>query len=330
MRLSISSRRPAVTSRERRPGRGAAAVALVVAGSLAALTLAPAATAHRGGHRADVSIVLPDATGAEGIAAGRGSTFYAGDLNNGDIFVGDVRRKSARLLIDAPEGRNAVGMKYHRRSGLLFVAGGPSGQAYVYDTRTREPVASFELGGGFINDVTLTRKGAWFTNSQSGELYLVPVRRHARLGEPRTLPLSGPAAGTPGGFNLNGIAALRGGRTLLVAHSADATIYTVNPRTGESAETGLDLPNVDGILADGRRVWAVQNQLNQVSVIKLDRRLSSGRVKRVITSDLFQVPTTVARFGSRLALPNAKFGLPDVEEYDVVVVGRHGHGHGHR
>ena len=36
-------------------------------------------------------IVLPGATSAEGIAAGRGSTFYAGDLFNGDIFRGDLR-----------------------------------------------------------------------------------------------------------------------------------------------------------------------------------------------------------------------------------------------
>ncbi len=211
-------------------------------------------------------------------------------------------------------------MKYDRRTGLLFVAGGPSGQAYVYDTRTREPVAAIDLAAGFINDVALTRAGAWFTNSQAGELYLVPFTRRGKLGEPRTLTLSGPAAGTPGGFNLNGITSLKGGRVLLVAHSADATLYTVDPRSGESAATGLDLPNVDGILAEGRRVWAVQNRLNQISVIRLDRRLNGGKVTDVVTSPLFQVPTTVARFGHRLAAANAKFGLPDVDSYDVAVV----------
>ena len=31
--------------------------------------------------------------------------------------------------------------------GLLFVAGGPTGQAYVYDTRSGETVATYQLGG---------------------------------------------------------------------------------------------------------------------------------------------------------------------------------------
>ena len=44
-----------------------------------------------------------------------------------------------------------------------------------------------------------------------------------------------------------------------------------------------------------------------------------------ILTDLFQVPTTVARFGDRLATVNAKFdtGLPPTaDQYEVVVVDR--------
>ncbi len=297
--------------------------ALVVAAAAPLAMLAPAAAHHGHGPRGDVAITLPGASGAEGIAAGRGTTFYAGDLATGDVFRGDVRRGTAEPFIDAPAGRMAVGMKYDGRTGLLFVAGGATGQAFVYDTRTRASVATYDLAPGFINDVTITRRGAWFTNSAAGELYLVPIGRHGTLGDLEVLPLTGPAAGTPGAFNLNGIASVCGGRVLLVAHSADATVYAVDPRTGASAPTGLDLPAVDGILAEGRRLWAVQNQLNQVSVIKLDRHLDGGRVEDVVTSPLFQVPTTVARFGHTLALPNAKFGVPDVTSYEVVVVRRH-------
>ena len=67
---------------------------------------------------------LPGASSAEGIAAGRGSTFYAGDLFGGDIFRGDVQRGSAELFIDAPDGRMAVGMAADVAHDLLFVAGG--------------------------------------------------------------------------------------------------------------------------------------------------------------------------------------------------------------
>lgn len=58
----------------------------------------------------DRVIVLPGANSAEGIAKGRGSTFYAGELFTGDIFRGNVRRGTAEKFIDAPEGRNAHGV----------------------------------------------------------------------------------------------------------------------------------------------------------------------------------------------------------------------------
>src|SRR5215204_6243149 len=122
-------------------------------------------------------IVLPGATSAEGIAAGRGATFYAGDLFAGDIFRGNVRRGTAELFIDAPAGRMAVGMAAALSHGLLFVAGGFTGQAYVYDTRTGATVATYQFGAPpatLVNDVALTKDGAWFTDSFQAQLYFVP------------------------------------------------------------------------------------------------------------------------------------------------------------
>ena len=124
------------------------------------------------------------ATSAEGIARGRGSTFYAGDLFAGDIFRGDVQRGSAEMFIDAPAGRMAVGMAFDRRHDLLFVAGGFTGQAYVYDTRSGETVKSYDFvtdGTSLINDVTLTGSGAWFTDSTKAMLYFVEVSKRASL-----------------------------------------------------------------------------------------------------------------------------------------------------
>ncbi len=81
-------------------------------------------------------IVLPGATSTEGIATGAGSTFYAGDLFAGDIFRGDLNSGEAELFIDAPSGRAALGLKADVANDLLFVAGGFTGQAYVYDLTT--------------------------------------------------------------------------------------------------------------------------------------------------------------------------------------------------
>jgi sugar lactone lactonase YvrE len=271
-------------------------------------------------------IVLPGATSAEGIAAGRGATFYAGDLFAGDIFRGNIRRGTAELFIDAPAGRMAVGMAADLRHDLLFVAGGFTGQAYVYDLGTGASVASYDLGDpetSLINDVTVTKAGAWFTDSFQARLYFVPVSRAGVPGPSRTLALSGPAADTSGEFNLNGIQATANGKTLIVAHSTNGQLYTVDPRTGASATiAGVSVPQVDGIVLEGRRLWAVQNT-NQVTRIRLGRHLTSGVVEKVITSPLFQVPTTAALFGRRLAVVNAKFDTgipPTADQYEIVLV----------
>ena len=278
-------------------------------------------------------IVLPGASSAEGIAAGRGATFYAGDLFRGDIFRGNVRRGTAELFIDAPEGRMATGMKVDVAHHLLFVAGGFTGQAYVYDTRTGATVATYQFAAPgpatappttVINDVAITRYGAWFTDSRQARLYFVPVSRAGVPGPTfSTLALSGPAADISGDFNLNGIQATANGKTLIVAHSTKGELYTVDPRTGNSAIiAGVSVPTVDGIVLEGRRLWAVQNS-NQVTRIRLGRHLTSGVVEKVITSDLFQTPSTAARFGSRLAVVNAKFDTgipPTAKQYEVVLV----------
>jgi hypothetical protein len=84
------------------------------------------------------------------------------------------------------------------------------------------------------------------------------------------------------------------------------------------------VPQVDGIVLEGRRLWAVQN-INQVTRIRLAPALSSGVVEEVITSELFQVPATAALFGSRLAVVNAKFDTgfpPTADQYEVIVVDR--------
>jgi hypothetical protein len=59
--------------------------------------------------------------------------------------------------------------------------------------------------------------------------------------------------------------------------------------------------------------------------VRLSPDLTSGTVEKVVTSELFQVPTTVARFGDRLAAVNAKFDTgipPTADRYEVVIVDR--------
>jgi sugar lactone lactonase YvrE len=293
---------------------------VLILGSAAPASAAP-------GKAAPASIVLPGATAAEGIAAGQGNIFYAGDLNTGDIFRGDVRKGTASLFIDAPQGRQALGMKVDVRHHLLFVAGGFTGQAYAYDTRTGATVATYQMGtpgSSIINDVTLTPQGAWFTDSVQAHLNFVPVSGHGIPGPFVTLPVTGPAADTGDQFNLNGIAATPDGHRLIVAHTGNAELYTVDPQTGASALiAGVNVPNVDGIVLRGHDVWAVQNFSNQITRFRLDAHFTSGHLEKTITSPLFEVPTTAALFGSILAAVNAKFdtGLPPTAtQFEVILV----------
>jgi len=299
----------------------------VLAALIAVALVVPPATAH---HR-DRPIALPGATGTEGVARLNGSTFFAGDLLTGDVFRGNITKGNAAKFIDAPDGRFAAGMKADSSDKLLFVAGGPTGQGYVYSTRTGAPVRSYQFQTApsptFINDVALSKGGAWFTDSAQALLYFVPVVDGVPSSSFRTLTLSGPAADLSGAFNNNGIQAVRGGTMLVVAHSGNGVLNLVDAATGASTTiAGVSVPNVDGILIKGgRELFAVQNADNQISVWKLETDFLAGRQRKIITSPLFQFPTTVARFGGRLAVANAKFDTgfpPTATQFEVVVVRR--------
>jgi hypothetical protein len=152
-------------------------------------------------------------------------------LETGDIFRGDIRTGTAREIIDAPDGRMAVGMKFDAGSNLLFVAGGTGGNAYVYNTVTLEPVAEITLAPGFINDVALTPQGAWFTNSKVPELYFVPFDGLDDPEAVETLTFYGQGLELtdPMNFGFNGIAAAKGGRVPWpgASNEPDATVSEV-------------------------------------------------------------------------------------------------------
>jgi sugar lactone lactonase YvrE len=264
------------------------------------------------------------------IAVGNGSTFYAGSLANGAIYRGDLRTGEGSVLFPGQAGRVAVGLKYDSRTGLLFVAGGPTGMAFIYDGETGEPAAAIQLTtppGTFINDVVITNDAAYFTDSSRAVLYRVPLQNNGQLPDPPgsgEIPLSGDFQLVPG-FNANGIDATPNGKTLIIVNSALGALYTVDPDTGEATliDLGGDtVPNGDGILLQGKTLYIVQNFLNQIAVVELDSDLSVGSVERTITSQFFRIPTTIARFGKSLYAVNARFDTPPTPdtEYEVVRV----------
>jgi hypothetical protein len=285
----------------------------LVAALLAMLIASPAGAAQPPSPN---SVPLPDDFQPEGIAVGYGPTFYVGSMWDGDIYRGNLRTGDGRVFIDV-SGRQALGMKFDKRRHLLFVAGGFNGHAYVYDNRTGATVADFTLGtpgATAVNDVALTRHAAYFTDSFAPVIYRVPIWKHG-FGTPRTIEVTGPAGvSTPGSFGLNGIAAVWGGKRLLVDHSDQGILATVNPRTGVSKEVDIDggslvAGDADGLVLHSRTAWVVQNFDNSVAKIRLSHDFTQGRLVRTITDPLFQVPTGAALHGGRLALVNSRFDL---------------------
>ena len=298
-------------------------VLLLIALSVSTIAAAPAKAFP------DV-IPLPDGFQPEGIAVGRGHTFYVGSIPTGAVYRGDLRTGEGEVLVPAQEGRNAIGLKYDERTGLLFVAGGPTGFAYIYNGETGENVDEIQLttGPAFINDVVITRDAAYFTNSQQPELYRVPLDNHGEpLGTREVIPLSGDYVFTPGAFNANGIAATPNGDTLIIVNSVDGALYNVDPDTGFATLIDLGgetVPNGDGILLQGKTLYVVQNRLNQIAVVELNSDFTGGTIVDTITDSDFRVPTTITRFGNSLYAVNARFGTPPTPstEYEVVRVPR--------
>ena len=308
----------------------------IVAASIAVFTIAMPAIAAPAARFPD-SVPLPVDFAPEGIASGAGSTFYSASLTTGDIYQGNLRTGKGFVLVAPPGGGEAVGLKADVRDHLLFVAGGTTGAAHVYDSRTGALVAHYQFGPdgkSLINDVVLTAHAAYFTDSYIPDLYKIPIGGGGRLGREVTIPLSGPAAAfSPAGLDLNGIAATADGSTLIVDNTVLDELFTVDPVTGASAPidvAGLIPGSLDGMLLQGRSLWVVEGVANTLIRVTLSPDLSSGTITSTITSSLFDSPTTVAKYGDRLALPNARYelgipppfgpGAPPGTTYNVVIV----------
>lgn len=278
-------------------------------------------------------IPLPDGFQPEGIATGNGTTFFVGSIPTGAIYRGDYRTGEGEILVPAQSGRQAIGLDFDSRTGLLFVAGGPTGYTFVYDTDTGDEEASIQLTTStttFINDVVVTNDAAYFTDSSRAVIYRVPLEKDGQLPNPvvvEEIPLVGDFQFVPGQFNTNGIDATPNGKTLIIVNSTLGTLYTVDPYTGEAILIDLGGDTVsrgDGILLQGKTLYVVQNFFNQIAVVELDAHLTSGSIEQTITSPHFRIPTTIARFGDSLYAVNARFDTsPTADtEYEVVQVPR--------
>ncbi|MEU9556670.1 superoxide dismutase [Streptomyces fumanus] len=272
---------------------------------------------------------LPDGFQPEGITIGAAPYAYFGSLADGDIYRASLATGRGQVIAEGPgPGHAAVGLRIDRR-GRLFVSGGDNGEIRVVDARTGETEQVYATGGAFVNDVILTPDAAWFTDSFTAVLYRLALDRHGRPGDVTAVPLTGDWEQGPD-FTANGIERTPDGSALLVvnAYADGGGLMRVDPRTGAARAVDLGparLPNGDGLLLLGRTLYAVQQWQNAIDVFHLDAAGTRGTLITRITDPRFRIPTTVAAWGDRLYLPNARFDVdppqPDTE-YDAVAVDR--------
>ncbi|CAM9764608.1 unnamed protein product [Ectocarpus sp. 12 AP-2014] len=285
--------------------------------------------------RLDV-IDLPTGFSPEGITNGEGWTAYVGSLSSGNVWKGDLETGHGDVFELGAPGP-AVGLDHDRRSGYLFVAGGPVGTARVYDEEFAL-VADLALSDGnssFVNDVIITKTAAFFTDSFT--LVGPQVNLDRETGAlvdglaVHTLVLSDNVPVLEGAFNVNGIEATDDGSALIIVNTEAQQLFAVDPDTG--AATLIDLGGElipgrgDGLVLRKNTLWVVDNSLEQIWEVSLAANLTCGSLApRSLSNPLFDTQTTAMRKGNSLYAVNAKFGVAaeDVPAtaYEIVRVDR--------
>ena len=126
------------------------------------------------------TIALPNGFQPEGVAIA-GQQFYVGSIPTGAVYRGRMRTGRARILVrlrrtgcdrlKVDRGGSSSPVSSHGNGCLRREKRGALVRTYALST-----------GGSFINDVVVTKKAAWFTDSQKPVLYRVPLGPAGRPG----------------------------------------------------------------------------------------------------------------------------------------------------
>ncbi len=280
--------------------------------ALAALFLAAGAG---GALAATERYVLPgDDLFPEGIAA-QASTgdFFVGSTTSGTVLRGNVASTAVEVFLPGgSDGRTDVrGLKVDGR-GRLYLAGGPTGQIFVYDIAGKRLLARFATGltPSFVNDVTIHPSGdAYFTDSNSPAIYRVAADVTAPNAFERFLDLTGSPIVYGQGFNLNGIAASADGRYLVTVQSNTGKLFRIDVGTKRVTEIdlgGATLMGGDGLLLDGQTLHVMRNSAKTLVTLRLAPDFATATVVATTTDPAFDFPTTFARVGDRLLVLNSQ------------------------
>ena len=276
-------------------------------------------------------IAMGTGTGPECIAVGDGPFAYMSSLKTGEIFRVDFENGTYEVFHESL-GPTTVGVSLDAY-GRLFVCGGIDGSFSVIDTKTRQVIKRYQLGGEhtFINDLVHTPRFAYITDSFSPVLYKFPLGPYGELPSEEEiirLPLTGDFQYRYGeafsdNFNSNGISFTPDKSAVLVVQTNTGKLFRVDTETGATTLVdlaGATVPGGDGLVLEGNTLYVVQNLPNLVSVIDLSDDGQNGTVRERWTDERFDTPTAMARFGNRFYFSNARFTTPDPQTADFQLI----------
>ena len=242
--------------------------------------------------------------------------FFVGSVTDGTIFSSNISEPGVEAEVFSEGGADgrttAIGMKVDG-AGHLFVAGGDTGQMFIYDAATGALVESFDNGREmtFVNDVTIAPDGsAFFTDSMTPALYRVFPDGAGGYEMETYLNFEGTPVQYGEGFNLNGIASSADGRYLVTVKTATGELFRIDTTTKEVSPIdtgGADLTNGDGILLDGQTLYVVRNQQGLIVPVELSADFSAGTAGEPFADESFMFPTTIAQSGAELFAVNSQF-----------------------
>ena len=203
----------------------------------------------------------------------------------------DTRTGAVSVLAAGAAGRVTVGLDYEKHAHRIWAAGGPTGDVHVFDARTGALLRTYHFTSGFLNDVVVTRRAVYVTDSNVQQLIVDPagprrlaagrLRGHSPCRSPATSP-------TPTGFNANGIVST--GRSLILVQSNTGLLFRVNPTTGATRAIDPAAPASPSATASsctaGRCTSSATSSTGSTSSGSASTPRRRGSVKTITSPDL--------------------------------------------
>ena len=250
------------------------------------------------------------------------ASFFVATYNDGTIYRGQLDDPNVPVYIRGTLGQVAEGISVAR--GLLYMAGGFSGQIRVYDLASKTLVGRFETGsGGRLTDLAVTGTGdVWVTDGARPVLWhLSPQQIAAGSGTPTALEVRPEITFTSDSYNLNGIVAVTD-RRLLVVNEGDGSLYRIeldHYALGGRVITkvgGATVRQGEGMLLDGHRLVVADSR--GLSMLNLSDDASHASDFTTMRDPAFDAALSVARAGNRFLVINSATQI--AEPYIVLSV----------